>query len=81
MVFGEADPPLCDVLRRKNFKKSSLLLLAAREKRIRPGRDEKILVSWNALMAKGMARAARVFDKPEWLASVRGGRRRGAGRD
>ena len=26
-----------------------------------PGRDEKILVSWNALMIKGMARAARVF--------------------
>ena len=46
-------------------------LLAAREKRIRPGRDEKILVSWNALMAKGMARAARVFDKTEWLASAR----------
>ena len=46
-------------------------LLAAREKRIHPGRDEKILVSWNALMAKGMARAARVFDKPEWLASAR----------
>ncbi len=46
-------------------------LLALREQRIRPGRDEKILVSWNALMVKGMARAARVFDKPEWLASAR----------
>src|SRR5258706_15265346 len=40
-------------------------LLTAREKRVRPGRDEKILVSWNALMAKGMAHAARIFDKPE----------------
>jgi uncharacterized protein YyaL (SSP411 family) len=46
-------------------------LLASREKRLRPGRDEKILASWNALMAKGMARAARVFDKLEWLASAR----------
>ncbi len=46
-------------------------LLALREQRIRPGRDEKILVSWNALMVKGMARAARVFGKPEWLASAR----------
>jgi hypothetical protein len=46
-------------------------LLALREQRIRPGRDEKILVSWNALMVKGMARAARVFDKPEWLVSAR----------
>ena len=46
-------------------------LLALREQRTRPGRDEKILVSWNALMVKGMARAARVFDRPEWLASAR----------
>jgi len=46
-------------------------LFAAREKRIRPGRDEKILTSWNALMIKGMARAARTFNRPEWLASAR----------
>jgi len=43
----------------------------AREKRVRPGRDEKILTSWNALMIGGMARASRVFGKPEWLASAR----------
>ena len=46
-------------------------LFAAREPRVHPGRDEKILTSWNALMVKGMARAARVFDTPEWLASAR----------
>ena len=46
-------------------------LFAAREKRVRPGRDEKILVSWNALMVRGMARAARVFGQPPWLASAR----------
>ncbi|HTD89868.1 MAG TPA: hypothetical protein VK663_04345, partial [Burkholderiales bacterium] len=34
------------------------------------GRDEKILTSWNALMIKGMARAARVFNEPAWLASA-----------
>jgi hypothetical protein len=45
----------------------------AREKRVRPGRDEKILTSWNALMIGGMARASRVFGKPEWLASARSG--------
>ena len=46
-------------------------LLARRELRIRPGRDEKILTSWNALMIRGMARAARVFGQPAWLASAR----------
>ncbi|MDP2240319.1 MAG: thioredoxin domain-containing protein [Burkholderiales bacterium] len=45
-------------------------LLAARGQRIWPGRDEKVLVSWNALMIRGMARAARVFDEPAWLQSA-----------
>jgi uncharacterized protein YyaL (SSP411 family) len=30
---------------------------------VRPGRDEKVLVSWNALMIAGMARAAVVFGR------------------
>jgi uncharacterized protein YyaL (SSP411 family) len=46
-------------------------LLAARDKRVRPGRDEKILVSWNALAIRGMAHAGRVFGRPEWIASAR----------
>ena len=46
-------------------------LFTERERRVRPGRDEKILTSWNALMIAGMARAARVFGRPEWLASAR----------
>ena len=46
-------------------------LLAARVKRVWPGRDEKILTSWNALMIRGMARASRAFNEPDWLASAR----------
>jgi len=46
-------------------------LFAQREQRVRPGRDEKILVSWNALMIRGMARAARAFGERTWLASAR----------
>jgi uncharacterized protein YyaL (SSP411 family) len=45
-------------------------LLAAREVRVRPDRDEKILTSWNALMIRGMARAARQFARADWLASA-----------
>ncbi len=45
-------------------------LLAAREKRVWPGRDEKLLVSWNGLMIAGMARAARVLDRPDLVASA-----------
>jgi uncharacterized protein YyaL (SSP411 family) len=46
-------------------------LLAAREGRVRPGRDDKVLTSWNALMIAGMARAAVVFDRGDWLASAK----------
>jgi uncharacterized protein YyaL (SSP411 family) len=45
-------------------------LLAEREGRVRPGRDEKVLTAWNALMIKGMARAARVLGCDECLASA-----------
>ncbi len=45
-------------------------LLAARQRRVRPGRDEKILTSWNALMIKAMARAARVLGRAEYLTSA-----------
>jgi uncharacterized protein YyaL (SSP411 family) len=46
-------------------------LLAARERRVRPGRDDKVLASWNAMMVRGLARAARVFGEDAWLASAR----------
>ena len=45
-------------------------LFAAREQRVRPGRDEKILGSWNGLMIAGMAKAARVFGRDDWQTSA-----------
>ncbi|MDO9371538.1 MAG: thioredoxin domain-containing protein [Gammaproteobacteria bacterium] len=45
-------------------------LFTVREARVRPGRDEKILTSWNALMIKGMALAGRLLDAPECTASA-----------
>ena len=41
-------------------------LYEARSKRIWPGRDEKILTSWNALMIHSFAKAAQVLEKPEY---------------
>jgi uncharacterized protein YyaL (SSP411 family) len=46
-------------------------LFAHREQRIHPGRDEKILTSWNALMIEGMAHAGRILGRAEWIASAR----------
>jgi len=61
--------PLADCERLLSASRSKLL--AGRERRVRPGRDEKILTSWNALAIQGMARAAAVFDRADWLASAR----------
>ncbi len=45
-------------------------LLAARDERVRPGRDEKVLTSWNALMIKGMLRAGCLFGREAYLDSA-----------
>ncbi len=45
-------------------------LFAAREQRVRPGRDEKILTSWNGLMIQAMAHAGRVLERPDFIASA-----------
>jgi uncharacterized protein YyaL (SSP411 family) len=72
--------PLDDVAQRESLSpEEAARLLAsanqklffARDQRVRPGRDEKILVSWNALMIKGMTHAARVFARPDWQDSAR----------
>ncbi|MCA1978881.1 MAG: thioredoxin domain-containing protein [Thiobacillus sp.] len=45
-------------------------LLAAREARVRPGRDDKRLTGWNALMIAGLAHAGRVMARPDWVAEA-----------
>jgi len=45
-------------------------LLAIRQQRVWPARDDKILVSWNALMIRGLAIAARAFGREDFTASA-----------
>jgi len=42
-------------------------LLAARNHRVWPARDEKVLTSWNALTIKGLAVAGRVLQRPDLI--------------
>ncbi|POY38057.1 thioredoxin domain-containing protein [Solitalea longa] len=42
-------------------------LMKVRAARIRPGLDDKILTSWNAMMLKGYVDAYRVFNNAEYL--------------
>jgi hypothetical protein len=46
-------------------------LLDARERRVRPGTDDKILTAWNGLMISAFARAHQVFGRAEDLDSAR----------
>jgi len=46
-------------------------LFDARKRRVPPGKDIKVLTSWNALAIRALAEASRVFDRPEYLAAAR----------
>ncbi len=56
---------------RRELEESRGKLLAVRDQRVRPGKDDKILVSWNALMINALARAANVLDCPRYLDAAR----------
>ena len=45
-------------------------LLVTRDGRVRPGRDDKVLVSWNALLIRGLAIAARALDRADFAAAA-----------
>ena len=49
---------------------SRAALLAAREKRIHPGLDDKVLVSWNGLMIDALSGAATALDEPRYLSAA-----------
>ena len=46
-------------------------LLAARNRRPRPHRDDKALTAWNALAIRALASAALAFDRDDWAQAAR----------
>jgi hypothetical protein len=45
-------------------------LLSVRNRRVWPGRDDKVLTAWNGLMIHGLAIAARALDRPDFAAAA-----------
>ncbi len=45
-------------------------LYAAREERVHPGLDDKILAAWNGLMVRALAEGARAFGDARWRAEA-----------
>jgi uncharacterized protein YyaL (SSP411 family) len=47
------------------------ILLNAREGRVRPGLDDKVLADWNGLMIAALVNAGVAFDEPDWITMAR----------
>jgi len=63
-LAAKLDLPASEAGRRLDSARRKLL--ARRAQRVRPGTDDKILTSWNALTAAGLSRAARALGEPAW---------------
>lgn len=64
--LNRSEPDVADVLRRSRQK-----LFTARERRAHPGRDDKVLASWNGMMLSALAQAAHVLDEPRYADAAR----------
>jgi uncharacterized protein YyaL (SSP411 family) len=59
---GEPAPERMAAARRK--------LSEARERRVHPGRDDKVLAAWNGLMTRALAEAGRALGRADYLAAA-----------
>jgi uncharacterized protein YyaL (SSP411 family) len=64
------DPELKDADTEARLAAYRRTLFDARSQRIPPALDDKVLADWNGLMIGALARAATVFERPEWLAAA-----------
>jgi uncharacterized protein YyaL (SSP411 family) len=49
------------------IERGKRILFEAREKRVKPGRDDKVLTAWNGLMLASMAEAGAVLGRPDTI--------------
>ncbi len=52
------------------IKQAKVSLLNRREQRVKPGRDEKVLASWNGLMLASLAEVACALNRQDYLAAA-----------
>ncbi|WP_341913966.1 thioredoxin domain-containing protein [Ferrovibrio terrae] len=63
-------PDLKDEAGEKRLKIAREKLFAARDKRIKPGWDDKVLADWNGLMIASLADLSQQYAQPAWLAAA-----------
>jgi uncharacterized protein YyaL (SSP411 family) len=54
----------------ERFDRIRGILLTAREGRVRPGRDDKVVAAWNGIAIGALAEAGVLFDRPDLLAAA-----------
>lgn len=69
-VLRLVEPEASVIDSQQSFADSLARLRAARAERVPPFRDEKRITSWNALAISAFAKAAQIFDEPEYLATA-----------
>ena len=62
-----ADPEFGDGASEQALAACRAILLKQRDRRVRPGWDDKVLADWNGLMIAALARVADIFGEQEWL--------------
>lgn len=55
---------------REHLQEAKRRLYEVRSRRVWPGRDEKVLTSWNGLMIAAFARAAQALDRPGYATAA-----------
>jgi hypothetical protein len=56
-----------DLARSPEIEEARRRLFDARERRVRPGLDDKVLTEWNGLMLDALSRAAAATGRTDWL--------------
>ncbi len=68
-VLSLVDPKLSEA-ERPLLESALAKMRTARARRVRPHRDDKVLVSWNGMMLGALARAGVILDAPDYLAAA-----------
>jgi len=59
-----------ELARPAHIEQARQQLFAARELRLHPGLDDKVLAEWNGLMLAALCEAAAAFDRDDWAAAA-----------